>query len=217
MTSQSYSFNLSLTSQFLLFDMQKIKINLYIPEVALKTISVPLPCRIDSLKKFLPPNYDIYIHQGCEINSSLTFADSGIKCFDTLIALPSKTFQSGTNWSKMSTETSFADKIQCTANPNNKMEIARLRDLKFFQIERKSKRFTKLVGKFNDSIEARENEIRINRYNTVIPDRLDDIPIEPLPVMWDTEETRSNACKPLPIPEISSDLYPRSIPVESQA
>lgn len=196
--------------------MQKIKINLYIPDIALKTISVPLQCRVSSLKKFVPTNYDIFLHQGCEVPGAITFANSGIKNLDTLVVIPSNT-QSGTNWAKLSSDSFFTDKVKYSAIPSNKMELARLRDLRFFQIERKNRRYSKLVNKYNNCIFSRGENDNQSAFETVIPDRLDEIPIDPLPAMWDTDKTCVNVCSPLPMPDITQELYSRSISVESQA
>lgn len=179
------------------FPSNILRIYIYQPFIRIRSIKLNAYVPISILNNMYPPD-SIYIFNGQVLDTQRSFVSYQITNGNKIVLLPSHVKNSNINymekWLKLTGDKeNFEKRIELNIKQNSRMELARLKDLKFQKFELKRKRFnsylkSRAIFQANpDSLNYfSNNEMNANDGIVLNTDfESDDSPsCEPLPVLW---------------------------------
>jgi hypothetical protein len=128
-------------------ELGRVELKVCSPHQPARLVSARLSSRICALQSLWPSNPKKFIFNGYELLEAMTFESYGIRDGDSIIAVPmgqSDSIYCMNRWFSLTRDCdSFNESMRCMFSPKTAGENARLRDLRLFKVEGKSRTFLK--------------------------------------------------------------------------
>lgn len=167
-------------------------IYVYQPCVRIRHIKLNAMNSISILGRVYPCD-SIYIFKGQILDISKTFFDYRISNENKIVLISPYMTRSDSylveKWIKITNDyENFDERISISINKNSRTELSRIKDIKFFKLEIKRKKFDKFIKKHavdeSDSIEYKKNLFKNDIKLNIDYDSIDSPLTDPLPVIW---------------------------------
>ena len=165
---------------------ERVDLMICTPHHQIRFVSAKVSGSIKALQILWPDNPKKFIYNGQELSESRTFKFYGIKSGESIIALPKNSQDADDQWKKVTSDRlEFNELVQTMTNPVTVREAARLRDLRYMNIERKAKVFHRFQNSFSENNEAlARNNNPIAATKSIIDNNLVAPSEDALPVLW---------------------------------
>jgi hypothetical protein len=165
-------------------DPERVEIRIISPQHPVRSVSVRLSGQIQALQSLWPDSPKKFICGGIELMQEMTFAQSGIRKGEAIIALPlcSKSpIADASLWLNLTRDhTCFNECMQWMLDTRTSGEAARLRDLRLMKMDRRPRVFMKMCSHFLQT----DTQTQWGDATTIPGQSLLSPSTEALPIFW---------------------------------